>query len=162
MLMFDKTTNRHRGKISSLFFASTPSPPHFRYLFDVHVQALQFTIKADFFILGQCCVSYIIINCLLDGNGQSNYTICYNIYPFQSIYRRSINRLEVMHMVKLDLMTSLHSSPDQTILMARPLCTYQCFPPEKGGRDYPRELDNFEKLGSDSLPMWHTFVSKIS
>ena len=41
------------------------------------------------------------------------------------------------------------------------LCTYQCFPPEDGGWDYPRELNNFEKLGSNSLPMWHNFVSKI-
>ena len=33
--------------------------------------------------------------------------------------------------------------------------TYQCFPPEGPGRglDYTRELDNFEKLGSNSLPM---------
>ena len=39
-------------------------------------------------------------------------------------------------------------------------CTYQCFLPECGGQEYLRELDNFEKLGSDSLPMWHDFVSK--
>ena len=26
---------------------------------------------------------------------------------------------------------------------------------------YPRKLDNFEKSGSNSLPMWHNFVSKI-
>ena len=35
------------------------------------------------------------------------------------------------------------------------------FPPEGGGRYYPRELDNFEKFGPNSLPMWHSFVSKI-
>ena len=28
---------------------------------------------------------------------------------------------------------------------------------EVGWRDYPREVDNFEKLGSNSLPMWHNF-----
>ena len=28
----------------------------------------------------------------------------------------------------------------------------------KGVQDYPRELDNYEKLGSNSLPMWHNFV----
>ena len=34
-------------------------------------------------------------------------------------------------------------------------------PRGKGRRDYPRELDNFEKLGSNSLPMWKNVVSKI-
>ena len=37
------------------------------------------------------------------------------------------------------------------------------FSPQRGWgwRDYAMELDNFEKLGSNSLPMWHNFGSKI-
>ena len=34
------------------------------------------------------------------------------------------------------------------------------FPTEGRGRDYPRKLDSFEKVESNSLPMLHTFVSK--
>ena len=30
-----------------------------------------------------------------------------------------------------------------------------------GGAGLPWELDNFENLGSNSLPMWQNFVSKI-
>ena len=37
------------------------------------------------------------------------------------------------------------------------------FSPRRGGMgwDYPRELENLEKLGSDSLPMSHKRVSKV-
>ena len=31
-------------------------------------------------------------------------------------------------------------------------CTYHVFPQRRGPRDYPRELENFENLGSYSLP----------
>ena len=49
-------------------------------------------------------------------------------------------------------------------LISFALCTYQCFPPERsvGVRDYPWELEKFEDLVSNSLPMSHRFVSKIS
>ena len=40
------------------------------------------------------------------------------------------------------------------------LCTYQCFPPALGWRDYPRELE-FLNLRYNSLSMSHKCVSKI-